>query len=74
MASVLEEIGKKKVMNRRVFRLGSYGWSGGAQKELDQMMEEMKLGWTFVDPVEFKGMPREEDFKKIDEGLASLFE
>lgn len=73
MAAILEELGKKKVMNRHVFRLGSYGWSGGAQKELDKIMEEMKLGWTFIEPVEFKGMPKEEDFKRIDSALDELF-
>lgn len=72
MAAVLEEIGKKKVLNRRVFRLGSYGWSGGAQKELDQMMGEMNLGWSFIDPVEFKGQPVLEDFEKIDQSLQAL--
>lgn len=72
MASVLEEIGKKKVLNRKVFRLGSYGWSGGAQKELDKIMEEMKLNWHFVESVEFKGAPRAADLKKIDESLERL--
>ena len=72
MAAALEEIGKKRVLNRRVFRLGSYGWSGGAQKELDKIMESLELGWTFIDPVEFKGSPSEDDFKKLEDGLDKL--
>ncbi len=72
MASVLEEIGKKRVLNRKVFRLGSYGWSGGAQKELDQLMASMDLNWQFVTPVEFKGLPREGDFIDIEAGIKDL--
>ena len=34
---------------------GSYGWSGGAQKELDTLTEKMQ--WTFADPVEWRGAP-----------------
>lgn len=72
MAAALEEVAKKKVLNRKVFRLGSYGWSGGAQKELDKIMEASNLNWDFVEPVEFKGAPRPEDLKRIDEGIAKL--
>lgn len=72
MAAVLEEIGKKKVLNRHVFRLGSYGWSGGAQKELDQLMDKMKLGWTFVESVEFKGQAQVDDLKSIEASLQEL--
>ncbi len=72
MAAVLEEIGKKKVLNRKVFRMGSYGWSGGAQKELDHMMEELKVNWTFVEPVEFKGKATEDDFRAIDASIEAL--
>ncbi len=65
MASVLEELGKKKVHNRIAFRFGSYGWSGGAQKELDAIMERYKTGWEFLEPVEFKGSPAEADIDRI---------
>ncbi len=65
MASALEELGKKKVNNRTAFRFGSYGWSGGAQKELDEIMERYKTGWEFIEPVEFKGSPSETDIERI---------
>jgi anaerobic nitric oxide reductase flavorubredoxin len=61
MAAALDEIGKKKVLNRKAFRFGSYGWSGGAQKELDEITERLKMNWDFIEPVEFKGAPTEED-------------
>lgn len=72
MAAVLEELGKKKVFGRKAFRLGSYGWSGGAQKELDEIMNKYCMKWDFIDPVEFKGTPREEDLQLIEERVKDL--
>ncbi len=65
MHSVIDEIGKKKAYNRKAFRFGSYGWSGGAQRELDKILAENKMNWDFVEPVEFNGRPTEEDLKLI---------
>lgn len=72
MAAVLEELGRKKVQNRQAFRMGSYGWSGGAQKHLDAIMEDEKMNWQFVQPVEFKGAPTDEDFDAIEKSLSAL--
>ncbi|RKX73761.1 MAG: hypothetical protein DRP60_11325, partial [Spirochaetes bacterium] len=65
MLIVLEELARKKFLNRKVFRFGSYSWSGGAQKELDEMVTRLKPGWEFLEPVEFKGKPSKEDIKTI---------
>jgi len=65
MLAVLEELAKKKVLNRKVFRFGSFSWSGGAQKELDEVMTRLKTGWEFLEPVEFKGKPLETDIELI---------
>jgi len=43
----------------------SYSWSGGAQKELDEIVTRLKPGWEFLEPVEFKGKPRSEDIEAI---------
>jgi flavorubredoxin len=72
MAAVLDEIGKKKAMNRKAFRMGSYGWSGGAQKELDEIVERNRMKWDFLEPVEFKGAPTEEDKVLIKQRGAEL--
>lgn len=72
MASVLEEIGKKKVFNRKAFRFGSYAWSGGAQKELDEIMTRLNMNWEFLEPVEFLGSPREEELQIIGERVKAL--
>lgn len=72
VAAVLEELGKKKVLNRKAFRFGSYGWSGGAQKELDEIMVKHRMNWDFLEPVEFKGAPTEADLKLIEERVKAL--
>ncbi|AHC15793.1 FprA family A-type flavoprotein [Salinispira pacifica] len=65
MFAALDELAKKKVKNRKAFRFGSYGWSGGAQKELDELMAKHKTGWDFLETVEFKGAPGKEDIELI---------
>ena len=65
MATVLDELGRKKALNRKAFRFGSYGWSGGAQKELDEITARYKMGWDFVEPVEFNGAPSSEELDLI---------
>jgi flavorubredoxin len=67
MGALLEEIGRKKALNRKAFRFGSYGWSGGAQKELDEIVQRNRLNWDFLEPVEFRGAPTEEDLATIRE-------
>jgi flavorubredoxin len=72
MANVIEELGKKMVKNRLAFRFGSYGWSGGAQRELDHILHNHRMNWDFLDPVEFKGRPREQDLEKIRERTGDM--
>ncbi len=72
MAVALDELGRKKAFNRRAFRFGSYGWSGGAQKELDEIIAKYKMGWEFLEPVEFKGAPSEADIETIRRRGAEL--
>jgi len=72
MAAVLEEMGNKKVCGRKAFRFGSYGWSGGAQKHLEMIVSDCKMNWDFIEPVEFKGNPKEEDLELITERIKEL--
>ena len=72
MAAVLEELGKKKVQGRKCFRFGSYGWSGGAQKELDEIHHRQKMKWDFLEPVEFKGSPSSEEIELIKRRCGEL--
>lgn len=61
MAAAIDEIGRKMMKGKLALRLGSYGWSGGAQRELDELLELHKLNWTQLDPVEFKGAMNDEE-------------
>lgn len=72
MAAMLDEMGRKKVQQRKAFRVGSYGWSGGAQKELDEIMDRHRMNWDFLESVEFKGSPLKEDLELIEEKVKEL--
>lgn len=74
MSAVLHEMGKKKVQGRKAFRIGSYGWSGGAQKELDAILEEGKMNWDFIEPVEFRGRALDEELDLIEVRVKELIE
>jgi len=65
MFEVIDELFKKKVQNKLAFRFGSFGWSGGAQKELDELITKHKPNWEFIEPVEFRGKPKDEDIENI---------
>ena len=72
MAAILDEMGKKKVQNRKAFRMGSYGWSGGAQRELDEIVSKNHMNWDFLEPVEFRGNASEEELKQIENRIHEL--
>jgi anaerobic nitric oxide reductase flavorubredoxin len=72
MAAVLDELGRKKVLGRQAFRFGSYGWSGGAQKELDEIIERLKMNWCFIPSHEFRGQPTAVDLQVISERVKEL--
>jgi len=59
MAWVLDMFRRKKVLNKKVLRFGSAGWSGGAQRELDKLTEKLK--WDFIEPIEWIGAPSENE-------------
>lgn len=65
MAMVLDELGRKQVKGKLALRTGSFSWSGGAQREMEEIVERQKMGWRFLEPVEFRGAPRPEDLQMI---------
>ena len=62
MAWTLDMFARKKVWNKKVLRFGSFGWSGGAQREFELLTEKLK--WDFLEPVEWKGAPTDEDLDR----------
>jgi anaerobic nitric oxide reductase flavorubredoxin len=72
VAATLSELGRKRITGKTAFRFGSYGWSGGAEKELKEIVERNNMKWDFVESVEFEGAPKEEHFAKVEAGVMEL--
>jgi anaerobic nitric oxide reductase flavorubredoxin len=68
MKYLLELLQKKHIYYKKVLFFGSYGWSGGAQKDFDAIAKGMK--WDVLDPLSFRGHPTESELKK-GESLAN---
>ncbi|MBI5639420.1 MAG: FprA family A-type flavoprotein [Nitrospirae bacterium] len=63
MDHLLRLIENKGLKDRLIGLFGSYGWSGGAMKELTDFVGRMK--WQLIEPaIEVKGSPTEEDLRK----------
>lgn len=62
MAAALDLIKRKKMKKKKMFRFGSFGWSGGAQKELDAVAEALK--WDCIETVEWQGAPTEAELQR----------
>ncbi|NLC68044.1 MAG: FprA family A-type flavoprotein [Clostridiaceae bacterium] len=74
VAAALNELGRKRIAGKAAFRFGSYGWSGGAEKEMKEIIERNKMNWDLIESVEFEGMPREEDLVRVEAGILALIE
>ncbi|MFP4442490.1 MAG: FprA family A-type flavoprotein [Spirochaetia bacterium] len=70
MANVLDLFDRKHVKNKKVLRFGSFGWSGGAQKECDALTEKLK--WDYLEPVEWNGAPSQDDTSRLLEQVRTL--
>jgi flavorubredoxin len=56
---------EKSIRYKKVGMFGSYGWSGGARKDLQRLVEPLK--WEFVDAFEFAGGASKDELKKAEE-------
>ena len=65
MSLALEEASIKRVVNKKVGYFGSYGWSGGALRQIKKLVEPIK--WDIVDTLEFAGGPTDEELQKAFE-------
>lgn len=70
MAQVIEDLMVKKIKNRKVLRIGSYGWVGGAEKDFRTRTE--KAGWDIMESIEFQGCPGESDLAAIEKAGQQL--
>jgi len=65
MAEVLRMAGHKRIRNKKAAYFGSFGWSGGALKEVRKILEPLK--WDIIETFEFIGCPKKEDIVKARE-------
>ena len=65
MAYVLDLMKLKHFWHKKVLRVGSFGWVGGAQKHYVEKTD--KMFWDCVGPLEYQGAPKPEDLKKGEE-------
>ncbi|NLE43968.1 MAG: FprA family A-type flavoprotein [Chloroflexi bacterium] len=65
MAHVLDMAAQKRIRSRTVARFGSYGWSGGAQRHFERLIEPLK--WDLTESFEFVGSPTHEEFRHGEE-------
>jgi len=62
---ILTMAARKHIKNKKAAYFGSYGWSGGAKKNLEGIIQQLK--WELVETLEFVGCPSYEDLKKGEE-------
>lgn len=70
MKYFMELLKKKRMRYKKVLFFGSYGWSGGAQKEFDELSKDMK--WDVFEPIVFQGHPTKEQQNQGEELAAEL--
>lgn len=64
MAEVLNRALHKRIKNKKAAYFGSYGWSGGALRDLKKMVEALK--WELVDTLEFIGEPKDTQLRQAE--------
>jgi flavorubredoxin len=74
VAHAIDELGRKKITGKEAIYFGSFGWNSGAKKDFQKIMDGLNMKWNVTDYIEFEGIPKTEDLKKIEEALYSLIE
>ncbi|MDR0561558.1 MAG: FprA family A-type flavoprotein [Spirochaetaceae bacterium] len=64
MAYVIDIFRRKHIHHKTVLRIGSWGWSGGAQKEYDAAIAGLK--WNSLAPFEWTGNPSPQDLAVLE--------
>jgi len=72
VAQAIEMAVSKRVLDRKLAKFGSYGWSGGSLRALEKIVERAK--WELTDSLEFVGAPSGEDLRRGEEFGAAFAE
>jgi flavorubredoxin len=70
MSYVLDIFRRKHIYGKKVLRIGSWGWVGGAKKDYEAAITSLK--WTSIESHEWPGAPAAEDLKALEEKGAEL--
>jgi flavorubredoxin len=70
MAHALDVVSRKRMTGKKAWLYGSYGWSGGAQREFDALAETLK--WDVADAFQFRGAPTADDLRQAEEEAATF--
>jgi flavorubredoxin len=70
MSYVLDIFRRKHISGKKVLRIGSWGWVGGAKKDYEAAIESLK--WESLESREWPGYPTAEDLKALEESGAEL--
>ncbi|MBD3392611.1 MAG: MBL fold metallo-hydrolase [Chitinivibrionales bacterium] len=62
---VIEMAAQKSIRHKKAAMFGSFGWSGGAYKSFERLVEPLK--WELVDSFVFPGGPTKADLRKAEE-------
>lgn len=65
MAQVVQMAVLKRIINKQYGLFGSFGWSGGALKDLQRIVDPVK--WDLIESFEFYGAPTKEELQKGEE-------
>ncbi|HME53641.1 MAG TPA: FprA family A-type flavoprotein [Candidatus Lokiarchaeia archaeon] len=64
MGYVLDLMKLKHYWYKKVLRIGSFGWVGGAQKHFVEKTD--KMNWDMLGPLEYQGAPKAEDLENAE--------
>jgi flavorubredoxin len=70
MSNVLDIFRRKHLYGKKVLRIGSWGWVGGAKKDYEAAIEGLK--WESLESCEWPGFPTAEDLQLLEERGAEL--
>ena len=65
MDYALDIFRRKHIFGKKALRIGSWGWIGGAKKEYDAALGNLK--WDSLDSFEWSGFPTEAEFTVLEE-------
>jgi flavorubredoxin len=70
MAHAIDMLKRKHVVNKKVLRLGSFGWVGGAEREFVELTANAK--WDIAKSIDWPGAPSPETLEGLKEAVLKL--